>query len=49
MEKGTLVTMMAVGLVGAFIGQIEAPDSGMRSLPASARDSSSPSSTSSSS
>ena len=27
MEKGYLVTMMAVGLVGAFIGQLEAPDS----------------------
>ena len=37
MDKNTIVTMMAVGLVGAFIGQIEAPDSGMRSVPASAK------------
>ena len=36
MEKNTLVTMMAVGLVGAFIGQIEAPDSEMRSVPGNA-------------
>ena len=37
MDKNTVDTMMAVGLVGAFIGQIEAPDSGMRSVPASAK------------
>jgi len=37
MDKNTVVTMMAVGLVGAFVGQIEAPDSGMRSAPASAK------------
>ena len=41
MEKGTIVTMMAVGLVGAFIGQIEAPESGMRSVPSTARSASS--------
>lgn len=40
MEKGHIVIMMAVGLVGAFVGQIEAPDSEMRSLPRSARSSS---------
>ena len=49
MEKSTLVTMMAVGLVGAFIGQIEAPESGVRSAPSGTFSASSGSSGSSSS